>query len=160
MINPVIEQYIVSHYYELLRIAQNITKNHQLTNDLVQDVILQLYERGEIELRDYEQDTIKYYITAVMRINWYSKTSPFYKRIKKNNNVEFTDMSIPDEVYNTEEDILIKSVEEKFGEMNWYDKELLTLYILCGNIRDVATIKKMGKSTVARKINSIKAKYL
>ena len=78
-----IEQYITKNYYQLLKIAKTITKNNQLSQDLLHEVIVQLYEKNEIILRKYEDNQIKYYIVSIMRINWYSKTSPFYYKIRK-----------------------------------------------------------------------------
>lgn len=81
--NPQIERYITTQYYELLNIAKKITKGHELSQELLHEVILQLYNKENIILNEYSDDQIKYYIVAIIRINWHSNTSPFYYRIRK-----------------------------------------------------------------------------
>ena len=81
--NKEIERYITTNYYQLLNIAKKITKNHELTSDLFHEVILQLYNKNNIVLQEYSDDQMKYYIVSVIRINWHSKTSPFYYKIRK-----------------------------------------------------------------------------
>ncbi len=56
-----IQEYIVRNYFELLKIAKRITRGHELHNDLLNDIILQMYEReSEIKLKTYEDNDIKY----------------------------------------------------------------------------------------------------
>ena len=69
-----IEKFIVNNYFELNKISRRITRGHELSNDLLSDVLLQLYEKNEIILKEYDDNSIKYYITAIMRINCMSKT--------------------------------------------------------------------------------------
>jgi len=40
--NKEVEQFITKNYYELLKITKKITKNHDLTQDLLHEVIIQL----------------------------------------------------------------------------------------------------------------------
>jgi nucleoside-diphosphate-sugar epimerase len=94
--NREIERYITTNYYELLKIAKKITKNHELTQDLLHEVILQLYNKEKIILREYSDEQMKYYIVSVIRINWHSQTSPFYYKIRK----EIKNYVSIDEIYN------------------------------------------------------------
>ena len=43
---PEINNYITRNYYELLKISNKITKNDTWAGDLLNDVLLQLYEIG------------------------------------------------------------------------------------------------------------------
>jgi hypothetical protein len=128
-----IESYLTREYYQLLKIAKKLTKGDQLSQDLLHEVILQLYDKNDIILKSYDDNSIKYYITAVMRINYYSKTSPFFYRIKRERTlmtVDVTtcwDMSYEQESFETEE--LYQLLEEEYCELNWFKKSLLDMYL-------------------------------
>jgi hypothetical protein len=128
-----IESYLTREYYQLLKIAKKLTKGDQLSQDLLHEVILQLYDKNDIILKSYDDNSIKYYITAVMRINYYSKTSPFFYRIKRERTlmtVDVTtcwDMSYEQESFESEE--LYQLLEEEYCELNWFKKSLLDMYL-------------------------------
>jgi hypothetical protein len=128
-----IESYLTREYYQLLKIAKKLTKGDQLSQDLLHEVIIQLYDKNDIVLKSYDDNSIKYYITAVMRINYYSKTSPFFYRIKRERTlmtVDVTtcwDMSYEQESFETEE--LYQLLEEEYCELNWFKKSLLDMYL-------------------------------
>jgi len=58
--NKKIECYITRNYYELFNIAKKITKKHNLTQDLLHEVIIQLYDKDKIILTNYDDNSIKY----------------------------------------------------------------------------------------------------
>ena len=128
-----IESYLTREYYHLLKIAKKLTKGDQLSQDLLHEVILQLYDKNDIVLKSYDDNSIKYYITAVMRINYYSKTSPFFYKIKRERTlmtVDITtcwDMSYEQESFESEE--LYQLLEEEYCELNWFKKSLLDMYL-------------------------------
>lgn len=128
-----VELYLTKNYYQLLTIANNLTKKDQLSQDLLHEVILQLYDKNDIILDKYDDNTIKYYITAIMRINYFSKTSPFFYRIKRERmimNVDINtcwDMSYEQEEFETEE--LYQLLEMEYCELNWFKKSLLDMYL-------------------------------
>jgi RNA polymerase sigma factor (sigma-70 family) len=129
-----IEKYIVTNYQTLKSIAKKITKtSDDIHQDLLQEVILQLYEKDIISLKSYDDNSIKYYITAVMRINYYSKTSPFYYKIRRHRilmSVDIQDcfnMEYEQENFETEE--LFQLLECEYAELDWFKKSLLDMYL-------------------------------
>jgi RNA polymerase sigma factor (sigma-70 family) len=165
--NKQIEDYIVRNYFHLLQIANKITRGHELSNDLLQDVLLQLYEKNsDIVLRNHTDSDIKYYITAVMRINWQSKTSPFYYRIRRemdkysplSDNYEVVD-DIDDKM---DKEILIQCLEISFAELNWFQKSVFELYMTLGSYNAVSKKTGIPLTSIARYIreskNEIKSK--
>lgn len=132
--NKEVEQYITHNYYVLLGISKKITKrDDDIHKDLLHEVILQLYDKDEIKLKSYDDNSIKYYITAIMRINFHSKTSPFYYKIKRERilmSVDITacwDMEAEQESFEKEE--LFQLLEENYAELNWFHKSLLDMYL-------------------------------
>jgi hypothetical protein len=128
-----IESYITRDYYNLLNISKKMTRGDQLSHDLLHEVILQLYDKEDIILKSYDDNSIKYYIVAIMRINYFSKTSPFFYRIKRERilmNVDITtcwDMSYEQESFESEE--LYQLLEQEYCELNWFKKSLLDMYL-------------------------------
>jgi len=55
--NKKVESFITKNYYQLLTIAKKITKNHELSNDLLHEVLIQLYDKEDIILKSF---TIEY----------------------------------------------------------------------------------------------------
>lgn len=155
--NQKIETYIVNNYFHLLQISKKITKGHELSNDLLNDVLLQLYEKNaDIVLRNYEDNDIKYYITAVMRINWNSKTSPFYYRIRREID-KYTPISDNYEVVDDYDDkmdkeVLIQCLEISFAELDWFRKSVFEMYLTMGSLKAVATKTGIPLTSIARYI--------
>ena len=129
-----IENYIVTNYQTLKSIAKKITKtSDDIHQDLLQECLLQLYEKDVITLKSYDDNSIRYYITAIMRINYYSKTSPFYYKIRRERimmNVDIStcwDMEYEQENFEREE--LFQLLECEYGELDWFKKSLLDMYL-------------------------------
>jgi DNA-directed RNA polymerase specialized sigma24 family protein len=167
--NSKIESYITKNYYELLNISKKITKGHELSQELLHECILQLYEKDKIVLKKYCDSSIKYYITAVMRINFYSKTSPFYYRIRKEAQTYLElfddysyeplyDFEYEEQQVALEKEKLICILETEYVNLEWFEKSIFDLYIVMGSIKKVAKKTQIPVSNVARYIKEIRNK--
>jgi DNA-directed RNA polymerase specialized sigma24 family protein len=136
-----VETFITQHYYDLLTIAKKITKSNQLSQELLHECILQLYDKDDIILTRYDDNSIKYYITAIMRINWNSNTSPFYYKIRRESAkyvdiTEILNMEAEQETFEREEILCI--LEQEFCDLNWFHKSLFELYMTLGSLSKVS----------------------
>jgi len=159
--NKEVESFLTRNYYQLLTIAKKITKNDQLSQDLLHEVILQLYDKNEIVLKSYDDNSIKYYITAIMRINYYSKTSPFYYRIKRERvlmTVDINscwDMSYEQEEFEREE--IYQLLEMNYAELDFFKKSLLDMYLtLNSSMKAVSRKTRIPISSISRYIKQIR----
>lgn len=157
-----INNYISNNFRELQQIARTITRNNELSDDLLQEVLLQLYEKSDIKLETYDDNSIKYYIVAILKINWHSKTSRFHYNIRKSteNMIEFQPYHIQDIVIMefdelTNDDIL-RILEIEFGELVYFKKLLFTHYLTLGSMNKVSKLTTIPLVTVSRYINEIK----
>lgn len=157
-----ITNYINTNFIELQQIVKNITRNNELGDDLLQEIIIQLYEKKEIVLHNYEDDTIKYYLIKIIKINWHSKTSPFHYRIRKESqkyseltyqHLNYSDTD-KEEIIEYEE--LITNVEREFSELNWFSKRLFELYLTLGSLKKVSNQTQIPIASVGRYIREIK----
>ena len=156
-----IECFLNRNYYQLLNISNKITKNNQLSQDLLHECILQLYDKDDIKLKSYDDNSIKYYITAIMRINYYSKTSPFYYKIKRERvlmTVDIAtcwDMSYEQEEFESEE--MYQLLEMNYAELDWFKKSLLDMYLsLNSSMKAVSRKTRIPISSISRYIKEIR----
>jgi hypothetical protein len=151
-----IDCFITRNYYLLLAIAKKITKKDEETSrELLHEVFLQLYQRDVIKLKDYGDDSIKYYITSIMRVNYYSQTSPYYYRIRKerclySDLTEAMNMSEEQELFETEE--LYQLLEENYAELNWFHKSLLDMYLTLNSLKAVSKKTTIPLTSISRYI--------
>lgn len=154
--NKQIECFITRNYSVMLNIAKKITKKDEETSrELLHEVILQIYSRGEVKLREYTDDSIKYYLTSIMRINYYSSTSPYYYRIRKERCL-YTDLSeayhIEDEQQSFESEELFSLLEEQYCELDWFRKSLLDLYLSLNSLKAVSKKTSIPLTSISRYI--------
>jgi len=157
-----ISDYINSNFNELVQITNNITRNHELAGDLLQEVIVQIYEKDKVILHSYDNDTIKYYIVKIIKINWQSKTSPFHYKIRKpsEKNTELNDSFVNYIQDNSEElkeyEEMLKAVEEEFSELQWFNKRLFELYLTLGSLKKVSNQTGIPIASTGRYIRETK----
>jgi hypothetical protein len=157
--NQLVENYITKQYYKLLQISKRITKGHELSQDLLHEIIIQLYNKKEIILNNYDDDTICYYITSIMRINWHSKTSPFFYKIRKEplNYQPITDIfEYEDEQIKWEKEILLQSLEISYSELDFWRKSMVQLYLVLGSVNKVSKFTGIPKSSIIKYVKQAK----
>jgi RNA polymerase sigma factor (sigma-70 family) len=158
--NREIEKYITTNYYELFKITKKITKNHELSQDLLHEVILQLYNKGHIILQEYSNDQIKYYIVSIIRINWHSNTSPFYYKIRKESS-KYTNIEeifdLADETQlDFEKQQLFDILEQSWCELDWFRKSLFEMYLTLGSMKKVSKQTRIPLSSISRYLKESK----
>ena len=159
--NKDIEDYIAKNYYIIYNIALKMTKQDPLTKDLLHEVILQLYDKQVITLKNYDDNSIMYYIVAVLRINYFSKTSPFHYRIRRERqlmNVDVAtcwDISYEQQEFETER--IYQLLEENYAELDWFKKSVLDMYLsLNSSMNAVSRKTNIPKTSISRYINEIR----
>lgn len=158
--NRDIENYITTNYYELLKITKKITKNHDLSGDLLHEVIIQLYNKSNIVLQEYSPEQMKYYIVSIIRINWHSQTSPFYYKIRKESS-KYTNI---DDIYDLtddnqleyEKEQLLVILEQSFCELDWFKKSLFEMYLTLGSMNKVSKQTRIPVSSISRYLKESK----
>ena len=79
-----VNDYIQKNYKEILSKVKGVTRNHHLTEDLLQDCILNFLEKGsDYTTKVLQDDKIQHYIVRMVHIQFNSKSSPFYTKYRK-----------------------------------------------------------------------------
>ena len=154
-----IERYISKHYYELLDICNKITKHDTFAGDLLNDVLVQLYDKKEINLSKLDDNSIKYYIIRCLTINWYSKTSPFYRKVRREStlyNELFETSNLIDNEDIINEHHIMEIVETEFTEMNWFHKIIFEKYLTLGSLKKVSVDTRIPLTSIARYVKETK----
>lgn len=154
-----IETYITKNYYELLNICNKITKNDSFAGDLLNDVLLQLYDKEEIKLSKLDDNSIKYYIIRCLTINWYSKTSPFYRKVRRESTLfnelfEVNNLIEDDSIFSNHD--IYEIIETEFTELNWFHKIIFNKYLTLGSLKKVSTDTRIPLTSVARYVKETK----
>ena len=115
------DEYITKNYTRLKNKVKAVTKNHQNSDDLFNDLLTNLLDKPA----EYQQDLIdknkvEHWLMASAKLQFASKTSPFYYKYKKFNN----DTSELYEDYYTTND----EVEDMSKDILEYINSQLNLY--------------------------------
>jgi hypothetical protein len=157
---PEIERYITKNYYELLKICKKITKNSDWAGDLLNDVILQLYDKSEIKMVKLDDNSIKYYIVYILKINWYSKTSPFFRknRMESSMYIElYESMDYPEMNDNNDIHKLMEIIETEWAETNWFNKLIFEKYMIMGSLKKVSLDTTIPLTSIKRYVDETKS---
>lgn len=156
-----IEDYLTRNYYQLYEIALKMTKHDELTKDLLHECILQVLEKDKVNLNNTDDNTIKYYFVAILRINYFSKTSPFHYRIRRERHIMNIDINscydLSQEQEQFEAEQIFQLLEENYAELDWFKKSLLDLYLsLNRSMKAVSRKTNIPNQSISRYINEIR----
>lgn len=154
-----IERFITKNYYELLAVCKKITKDSSWSGDLLNDVILQLYDKDTIKLDKLDDNNIKYYIIKCLNINWHSKTSPFYRKVRRESTLYdelYESISIIDENEMFDKHKLLDIVELEWAEMNWFNKIIFEKYMVIGSLKGVSRDTTIPLTSIKRYVDETK----
>jgi DNA-directed RNA polymerase specialized sigma24 family protein len=122
-----INSYLEKHYKEILGKVKGVTRNHELTEDLLQDCILAFLEKGpDYTSRILMEDKVQHYLVRMAHIQFNSSTSPFYtkyrKSLRKSNPIE--DYQFEEQGIELKEDKekLVKDIKIYIGKLPLTDK--------------------------------------
>jgi len=153
---PTSEQFlrvISTHKGIIYKVANAYCKDAEDRNDLVQEIMIQLWKSFDNYNEQFRYSTWIYQIALNVAISFYRKES---RRQKVSNPINdsilnFTDTSTHDI---TEENISI--LHRFIAELKELDKALMLLYLEEKSYKEIATIIGISETNVATKIGRIK----
>ena len=160
-----LNEYITANYKTLYTAAKNITKGHQLTDDLFQHCIEALLtdkDNEKIQLL-IDKDQLHYYFTAILIRNYHSSTSRFHYQYRKGSDMisdkDVYQVDIPEDEFDALKEAKIDFIEKQIEHLDWYDKQLVKLYFYENlSYRKIAELTKIPKTSIYNGITSIKNK--
>lgn len=153
-----LDKWITINFTMLQDTTLRVVKNNQEADDVLQSVIEQLLHKRE-QLDEIPDKNKLYYFIRVLKNNYYSTTSNYYREHKKGSvyNKEWDECyeAIPDEVYK-EEIPDIEWVKKELDTLPWFDRDLFLLWFELGTIINVSSQTTIPKNSVSRYIKQTK----
>jgi hypothetical protein len=157
-----IETFFKENYPQLKRASKNITKNHELSEELLHFVI------EDFLCKKTSHDVILsgggvFYLVRMLITNWNSKTSPFYTKNIKNSTLceeisyELEDPSDKETEQEETKTLMYEIAKRELDQLHWYDRELFLLYIDQPNISQLARDTGIPRTSISLSINRIKS---
>lgn len=160
-----LKEYITGNYKILYQAAKNVTKGHELTDDLFQhciEVLLTDNDQQKIQLL-IDKNQLHYYFTAILIRNYNSSTSRFHYLYRKGNDLisdkDVYEVDIPDDEFDGLKEAKTAFIEKEIENLDWYDQQLVKFYFYDGlSYRKIADLTKIPKTSIYNGITSIKNK--
>lgn len=150
-----LSKWINKNHSELVHVVGRITSNHPESDELLQEVILQLLERPTKinQLPDKEK---LFYFISVVKNNWHSSTSPYqyHKQKIKRLHIPYDHNKgerVVDDVYeeNTPD---MEWVYSELNKMEWFDRDLFRLWVELGTYTNVSKQTTIPLNSVGKYI--------
>lgn len=157
--------YIQANYQTLYQAAKNITKGHQLTDDLFQhciEVLLTDKNEEKIQLL-IEKNQLHYYFVSILIRNYHSSTSRFHYQYRKGSDLiadtDVYNVDVPDEQFDALKEAQLTFIEKELEDLKWYDREMVRLYFEEGmSYQKISEFTKIPKTSCYNTITQIKTK--
>jgi DNA-directed RNA polymerase specialized sigma24 family protein len=157
-----INDYLQRHYQEILRKVKGVTKNHHLTEDLLQDCILSFLEKGpDVTTKVLKDDKVQHYLVRMAHIQFNSKSSPFYTKYRKNSrrtqDIENYDVEIEKSEKKIDTKKMAEDIKIYIGKLPLYEKTISQRFYF-DNVSQRKMSKEYGinRIHIAKGINSVK----
>ena len=157
-----INSYLELHYNEILGKFKGITRNHDLTHDLLNDCILNFLEKGNDYTNQVLQDgKVQHYLVRMAHIQFNSGTSPFYTQYKKSSlkSVEIEDdiLELADEVIiHEDKEKLVDKVKLYIGNLPHYERTLAEKHFIDNTSqRQMSQMYNINRIHIAKDLNNI-----
>ena len=151
----ILNEWINKNHDELKHVVGRITNNHPLSDELFQEIMIQLLTKPEKMNQLADEEKI-YYFIRVVKNNWHSSTSPFQYHRQKD-----ISRHIPWDSHKGEklvdEDYMENTpdmdwVYDKINAMDWFDRDLFKLWIELGTYTKVSQDTTIPLNSVGKYI--------
>jgi len=154
-----LKSWIEKNNQELYDIVKGIIKNEDDVPDLYQCVMEQILTKPE-KFNKVPDDQKVFYFIKILKNNYYSKTSPYYYKMKKDisrySPLEESSLeTIVDTLYDDELPSL-DWVKGQLDTLDWFSRDLFLLYIELETITKVSQQTTIPLNSVSRYIKKIK----
>lgn len=159
-----INNYINKHYKEIVTKVKAVTKNHQNTDDLINDCVMSLLEKGK-EYTDklINDDKVQHYIIKMAYIQYNSSTSPFHLKYRNHRNIQEYDTRKHDkedvkEVVSEDIDKLAGDIKIYIGNLPVYERTLAQKHFIDGvSQRKMSEFYSINRKYIRKDLGNIQS---
>jgi len=156
------DKYLQLNYKTIRTKVLKVTKNHQNADDLLNDLIVNLLEKP----KPYQEDLLKknkvdHWFTSSAKIQFVSKTSPFYYKYKKfqHNSSELQVWKYAEEDTSDDLDVtkMREDIKSEIDLYNVYERTLLIEHLLNGkSYSEISREYKVNRRYISETITPCK----
>lgn len=152
--NHLFEVIINEHKGIFFKVAKAYCKNEDDKKDLLQEMMIQIWQALPKYNSDFKLSTWLYRIVLNIAISYYRKS------VVKQNHYQIVDFSVQDFVDNNESEPNpnLMLLEKFINELNDIDKALMLLYLEDKSHAEISEILGISTSNVSTKVQRIKEK--
>jgi DNA-directed RNA polymerase specialized sigma24 family protein len=157
-----INNYINEHYQEILGKVKGVTKNHELTEDLLQDCILAFLEKGPDYISQIVRDNkVQHYLVRMCHIQFNSSTSPFYTKYRKTSfktrSIENYDFKQEESELKEDKTKLSKDIKLYIGNLPLFEKTISHRHLVEGvSQREMSRYYNINRTHISASIDNVK----
>jgi DNA-directed RNA polymerase specialized sigma24 family protein len=157
-----INNYINEHYQEILGKVKGVTKNHELTEDLLQDCILAFLEKGPDYISKIVRDNkVQHYLVRMCHIQFNSSTSPFYTKYRKTSfktrSIENYDFKQEESELKEDKTKLSKDIKLYIGNLPLFEKTISHRHLIEGvSQREMSRYYNINRTHISASIDNVK----
>jgi RNA polymerase sigma factor (sigma-70 family) len=152
--NQLFQELIEQHKGILYKVARTYCQNEDDRQDLIQEIMIQLWRSFHKYNNEFKITTWMYRISINVAISYYRKNE-----VRKNNNASLNDEVAEikeDEKAETEEHLAL--LDQFINELKELDKALILLYLEEKSHNEIAEILGISAANVGTKVGRIKDK--
>lgn len=156
-----IHYYLQLHYQEIKNKVIAVTRNHPNTDDLLNDCILGLLEKGNDFTQQLVNDNkVQHYLIRACYVQYNSGDSHFYHNYKKPFGKSIDDniqVEQDEEVEHEDTEKLAKDVKLYIGNLPFYERELANKHFVEGKSqRQMSSLYNINRLHISNDLNNIK----
>jgi len=159
-----IRTYIQRHWHEIRQKVRAVAKNHQNFDDLLNDLVVSLLEKGHEYHNDLlDKGKVQHWFVSSAHMQVNSSESPFYYKYKKfssksNEINEYNDVpAYEDYKPVTDPSVLISCIRVELDTYNVYERTLATEHMLNGkSYSEISREYKINRRYVSETIKPVK----
>jgi len=127
--------YLQENWKEIRRKVKAVTRGHQNTDDLLNDLVLVLLEKPqEYQMDLINKNKVQHWFTSSAQLQFKSATSPFWYKYKKfqSETCEVQEWLLADEIEEDTSQEIIDFIKKELDSYNIYERTLAIEHILGG----------------------------
>jgi hypothetical protein len=162
-----IDTYFNKNFGKLKQAALNVTKGHDLTDDLFQfclTIILEDKDKDKIQ-HMVDKDQLHFYFVALLIRNYNSSTSRFHYLYRKTNeyrsDIDVSEVDIPDEPFDFNRDAKIEFINDSISQLDWYEQKMVELHFKDGlSYQKISELTGIPKTSCWNTIQIVRKKII
>jgi len=152
--------YLQQNWKEIRKKVKAVTKGHQNTDDLLNDLVLVLLEKPiEYQMDLLTKNKIQHWFTSSAQIQFKSTTSPFWYKYKKfqSETCEVQEWLVADDIEEDTKAEIVDYIRKELDTYNVFERTLAIEHILGGqSYSEIGREYKINRKFISQTVTPVK----